>query len=104
MDAVMSNQSREVLSSRRTEYIDLWTKYAEGRGGPELAGPVELLDPLSDLHQAVDAYSSTLDEWWLLISDAGQTNLDYYQTSSRLRNVVGDKRRRYQQLAIQVLG
>lgn len=104
VDAVTSDQARDALANRHSEYVDLWTKYAEGRGGPELAGPLELLEPLSALHQAVDAYSSALDEWWYLMADAEQATLDYYTRSADLLSVAKDKRREYQLAALKALG
>ncbi|TLG17702.1 hypothetical protein FEK35_00575 [Nocardia cyriacigeorgica] len=63
-DAMSERADEDRLARLHAEYLDTWTKFTEGHGGPELAGPAELREPLKQLYEAMCTYSNHVDSWW----------------------------------------
>ncbi|WP_280198245.1 hypothetical protein [Nocardia cyriacigeorgica] len=64
VNALYGRDNEDTLTRLHIEYLDTWTKFTEGHGGPELAGPAELREPLKQLYEAMCDYSNHIDAWW----------------------------------------
>ena len=90
-------------------YMGTWAPYFEGGGGPELAGPADLLDALMAVDGAVVTYSGTIDQWWIFRFDNADSNdkIDLQQRLESecvdLRKVVFERRSEYRDRAIELI-
>lgn len=66
-EADTGHRSDAELNQCHADYIDAWSAYDDGRGGPQLAGPVELKPMLIALHAAAADYATAADALWVAI-------------------------------------
>ncbi|WP_280460428.1 hypothetical protein [Nocardia carnea] len=101
-DAVAEGADTERLEQLRHEYTEAWTIFGDGRGGPELAGPTQLLDPLGELRTTVIDYVVATDQWW----SAGprvRNREDHTNALNEARTSAMEKRKAYRELAVELL-
>ncbi|WP_280424887.1 hypothetical protein [Nocardia carnea] len=101
-DAVAEGAENERLEQLRVEYTEAWTSFGDGRGGPELSGPTQLLDPLGELRTSVIDYVVATDRWW----SAGprvRNREDHINPLNEARVTAMEKRKAYRELAVELL-
>lgn len=84
------------------DYLEAWGSFADGRGGPELAGPSELVDLHTVLHDSAVDFAGAIDKVWKAHA-AGQSITRGINLTSTSRETMLKHRTEYRALAIEYI-